>query len=293
MTDLSPALPQELERDIFELAAYIDPPSVPTMMLVAHRVKIWVKTLRFRVVMLYGSSWIGTKSNYPFGDDDKFSRLLAIPPATLRKSARHLCIHHVSLQVASYILSTCDNLQDLHLYPGDYASLLDTVGKLPLRRLHCDLHYLFSDPAHHLTHSLFSNITHLECFDRVARPPLPSYWAGLTNIPHLTHLSFYEPEFLPLVPQTLRDGASLQVLLFQINLDEEVGAGIVIPTRDPRFVQMILPMEDLEYTRDWLNGAVTGRDFWSRAEEHIRRRIVGEVTTYVMDGSIKFPVVEQ
>jgi hypothetical protein len=36
-----PTLPTELERAIFELAAFFDPDSLPVLLLVAHRVKIW------------------------------------------------------------------------------------------------------------------------------------------------------------------------------------------------------------------------------------------------------------
>ena len=34
-------LPPELERAIFEIVARTDPPSIPNLLLVAHRVKIW------------------------------------------------------------------------------------------------------------------------------------------------------------------------------------------------------------------------------------------------------------
>jgi hypothetical protein len=36
-----PLLPVELEKEIFQMAAYSRPLSIPRLMLVAHRVKIW------------------------------------------------------------------------------------------------------------------------------------------------------------------------------------------------------------------------------------------------------------
>ncbi|KAJ7627317.1 hypothetical protein FB45DRAFT_921059 [Roridomyces roridus] len=304
MTELSPALPQDLEGEIFLLAAYSNPPSVPTLMLVAQRVKAWVEVFRYRVMILYkknahhGVPW---DKDYPFPDDEEFSHLRSIPPVTLRNSVRHLFIQLLSKEMTKYFLSTCGDLQDLFLYPDGYSSLLDTLGELHLRRFHCDMQLLFSGSDEDLfgptnidfTHSLFSNITHLEFFDQVVSTPPLSYWAGLASIPHLTHLSFYEHEFLPLVPQALRDCPNLRVVLFQCTLNELDGeVGLVIPTRDLRFVQMASPDAIEGYTNDWLEGALTGRDFWSRADEHVRKRISGEVTSYVMDGSMELPTVD-
>ena len=41
MSLTEPRLPVELERKVFELAAHSRPKSIPTLLLVAHRVKIW------------------------------------------------------------------------------------------------------------------------------------------------------------------------------------------------------------------------------------------------------------
>ncbi|KAJ7626127.1 hypothetical protein FB45DRAFT_1060634 [Roridomyces roridus] len=288
MSDLCPVLPQDLERDIFLITSYTDPQSVPTLMLGAHRVKLWVEPLRFRAMILYGTILHRMEprmKDFPFTNDETFSRLFSIPPATLRDSVRNLCLQHVSLPVVEYILSTCDNIQDLSIFPAHHPSLLDIVGKLRLRHLHCDLQSLFSGIERNYvlahidyTHSLFSNITH---------PTLPN--ESLIHLPRPTG----PYKFLSLVPRTLRACPALRVILFQIITDEwdrEVDASI---TRDPRFVQMALPMTILEHASDWLDGVLTGSDYWARAEEHIKKRIAGEVTTYVMDESMELPVVEQ
>ncbi|KAJ7121829.1 hypothetical protein C8R43DRAFT_1136349 [Mycena crocata] len=47
-----PVLPVELEREIFEIAAHSRPRSVPTLVLVASRVKVWVEPFLYRTIFL-------------------------------------------------------------------------------------------------------------------------------------------------------------------------------------------------------------------------------------------------
>ncbi|KAJ6505111.1 hypothetical protein C8R45DRAFT_544408 [Mycena sanguinolenta] len=55
-SDHEPTLPPELERRIFEIAALACPVRIPTLMLVARRVKFLVEPLLYRVVFLKDST---------------------------------------------------------------------------------------------------------------------------------------------------------------------------------------------------------------------------------------------
>ncbi|KAJ7879703.1 hypothetical protein B0H13DRAFT_1571256, partial [Mycena leptocephala] len=47
-----PLLPPELERIIFELAAFVNPASMPSLLLVAPRVKIWIEPLLYETLII-------------------------------------------------------------------------------------------------------------------------------------------------------------------------------------------------------------------------------------------------
>ncbi|KAJ7204221.1 hypothetical protein C8J57DRAFT_386077 [Mycena rebaudengoi] len=49
-----PAFPEDLERCIFESAAFFHADCIPALLLVAHRVKIWIEPLFYKVVTIYG-----------------------------------------------------------------------------------------------------------------------------------------------------------------------------------------------------------------------------------------------
>lgn len=94
----------------------------------------------------------------------------------------------------------------------NHSSLLDVVGSLPLRRLHCRLEDLFMFQPIDLAHQLFSRLTHLELFP--GDTPTSVAWAGLAALPNLNHLSFSGLEFLRLVLEFVWTCKSLRVLIF-------------------------------------------------------------------------------
>ncbi|KAJ7651157.1 hypothetical protein FB45DRAFT_859766 [Roridomyces roridus] len=275
-------LPLELEREIFELVAYSQPLFVPTLSLVAKRVKAWVENLLYRVVVASDPNAITYEMPCP---DFRASQIKNLPPSVLRNSVRHLFLHTVPEEGAKFLLSHCENLDDLWISAA-YPSLLDIAGALPLRRLSCALEDFFQ--AHQAaieeprivrvdwTHPLFSHLTHLEIYS----PPeqfhdLP---AGLASLPNLTHLSLssgIDDSLLQLAPTIFRMcGNRLRILVFSTD-------GIPYPhnpelAEEVRFVQI-----NYAYMpEDWLAGALTGADFWSRAEEFVALRLTGQVELY-------------
>ncbi|KAJ7887124.1 hypothetical protein B0H14DRAFT_2696630 [Mycena olivaceomarginata] len=71
-----PKLPPELECTIFEIAALARPKMIPSLILVAHRVKHWVEPLLYRVIMVVPRTRpsSSTCSNSPFSPSKFCSR---------------------------------------------------------------------------------------------------------------------------------------------------------------------------------------------------------------------------
>ncbi|KAJ7203639.1 hypothetical protein GGX14DRAFT_300578, partial [Mycena pura] len=207
-----PILPAELEKEIFEMTAYTRPSSIPRLMLVAHRVKIWVEPLLFRVIVLDRFSKTPT---YPMADDDDFSGIQSLPTSVLRDSVRHLFLHNMPNTVSQFILSASSAVEDLWIQTFEVNSfLLPFIGVLPLKRLYCNLKALFADKVQiDFGHSLFSRLTHLELLDLRAT----DLYFDLALIPHLTHLAFNYPVFLDMSLTLLKTCKSLRVLVLVIS----------------------------------------------------------------------------
>ncbi|KAJ7863290.1 hypothetical protein B0H14DRAFT_3444159 [Mycena olivaceomarginata] len=149
-------LPVELEREIFETAALSDPRSILTLILVAHRVKVWIEPLLYRVVSHHPSS------TPTFGTSALAST--------------------VSPDELNAILTKCGNsIVNLGLFHRT----------LPLRRLSADLEPLFGGCAIDMGHRVFSRLTHLDLFDiNDYASPQDDWPARFAQLPALAHLSF-------------------------------------------------------------------------------------------------------
>ncbi|KAJ7900550.1 hypothetical protein B0H14DRAFT_3852369 [Mycena olivaceomarginata] len=275
-----PILPVELEKEIFQMAAYSRPLSIPCLMLVARRVKIWVEPLLFQVVVLSRHQCLDKTFipyTYPIADDDDFSSIQSQPTSVLRDSVRHLLLLRVPKTVAEFIVSASSTVEDLWISTAEpIAFLLPFIGILPLKRLYCDLKELFAHKAQiDFGHPLFSRLTHLELFDQKATD---SYF-DLALIPYLTHLAFNVPGLLHMSLTLLKTCKSLRVLVLVTLMPGHLSEMIVKRevlwqlSEDPRFVRMFC----LEFVDDWKTGALTGSDYWSRAEDFIMQRRSGEI----------------
>ncbi|KAJ7614897.1 hypothetical protein FB45DRAFT_1064529 [Roridomyces roridus] len=283
MSPGSPRIPPELEREIFEILASVDPDSVSQLILVAQRVKIWVEKYLYPIIILsYGES--NTRGGYPFHDSlsQSLSRFNRISPSILENAVYHLFLDGVGTHRAHSVLSSCKAVRDLWINCA-HSSLLDLAGELRLQRLQCDpLLFFRSQRNIDFGHPIFSHITHLELFfDSGAhnQEVITSVWTGLAVIPHLTHVAFSESRFLSTVaPQLLKTCGSLRVLIFlptNVDLDAHV-PNIPHLAEDVRFVQIIVSPQ-FSFLDDWKRGALGGRDYWSQAEALIARRRNGEI----------------
>ncbi|KAJ7636388.1 hypothetical protein FB45DRAFT_1024510 [Roridomyces roridus] len=276
MPALPPVLPPELEQQIFVLAAYCEPRSVPTLVLVAWRVKDWHLILIPLLIYCASHSPFANershqaKLSYPFPDRADFSRIRTISPPILRKSVHHLYLDIIPPDVAKTILSTCDSVRDLwiSLRADSESSIVEMAGHLRLRRLYCFIDELFGREAPiDFTLPLFSHLTHLELFCIHERDR--SQWLGIATIPRLTHFAFDEVSLLPLVATLLQRSRSLRVLIMCYGTLEGHPETELL-RQDMRFVQMASFLS----TEDWRAGALGGSDYWVRAEELIAGRMV-------------------
>ncbi|KAJ7089494.1 hypothetical protein C8R43DRAFT_1050600 [Mycena crocata] len=278
-----PFLPVELEREIFELAAHSRPCSVPTLMLVASRVKAWVEPLLYGTIFV-AQSYEPEPSGYPTlsGSDSFLDVIRAKPTTLLRASVRHV---FASSQDATWLLSTCLQIENLFVIGLGLEEHLTTLAALQLKRLCCSLVEIFlSISKIDFTHQLFSHLTHLWHFAHVGKAEL---WSGLALIPHLTHLTFSHPGFLPLYLGFLDTCKSLRVLVHREfgGGSYETEGGTVQLAENHRFVWMN-HTNSTDYQADWLVGAHTGTDFWSKAEDFVARRKAGQIPAgqYSLDG---------
>ncbi|KAJ6562724.1 hypothetical protein DFH09DRAFT_1364274 [Mycena vulgaris] len=246
-----PSLPFELERSIFETAALSRPLSVPSLMRVAWRVKHWVEPLLYRTLSICAD---GSTLGIPSCSMEIFTHIADTKSASfMHSSVRNLMLHLVSLDQCKTALAACSGVENLWIMltgTPDPASCIAVGSMSQLRHLHCDFEELcwlgitFAHPS-------FSHITHLELFHRLN----DDEWAGLTGLAHLTHLSFNAYGVL--------QAFGVHPLCVQISA-----------CFDPRFV--IIPIITT-HTEDWKRGALTGVDYWARADAFIAKRISGEI----------------
>ncbi|KAJ6569223.1 hypothetical protein B0H19DRAFT_1134904 [Mycena capillaripes] len=278
------SVPTELERVIFEMAADTRPLAIPTFMLVARRAKEWVKPLLYRTVSVCEKEKDVPEGHLFFRIDTLLQMIQSgnFPGHAVRK---------ILIQVdgdRAALLSACPNTENLWINADLGPNLFPQISVLPLKRLTCNLMMLFGpERPMDFTHRLFSRLTHFEILDSMlfnasGRDIDPTMLLNLALIPHLSHLAFAHVEdfsdvgfidfFLPL----LRTCKSLRVLIV---LDPYIHTVIAQHkdkeelAQDERFVVM----ECKFFTGDWILGAHTGTDYWSRAEDFVAKRRSGEI----------------
>ncbi|KAJ7183009.1 hypothetical protein C8R43DRAFT_18469 [Mycena crocata] len=271
-------LPADLEREIFEIVAHSWPLLIPRLLLVAWRVKLWLEPLIYRTLVL--SRFKSRIREYPSSGLDRWNIMQVIdsrPVSLFRDSVHNLFMSMFPNEDEAAILSACARVENLWISSSsDPADLLGRIGDLPLKRLYCFIASIVGDPRIDFTHRVFSQITHLQLFDTRLHQ-VDGISAGLATMPQLTHLSF-DHAYVPLWCILLSTCASLRVLIALCSKSalDDADPDMQQLAQDPRFVFMACP----EYVADWQTGALTGVDFWSRAESFIEKRRLGEVASH-------------
>ncbi|KAJ7453335.1 hypothetical protein B0H11DRAFT_2071829 [Mycena galericulata] len=271
----NPRLPEDLERQILEIAAFQDPTTVPTLLRVAKRTLLWLEPLLYRVLILFDEM-----STITFLRD----RLARKPDHIWRDGPRHLfmAIESVPDDVEA-ALAKCTGLQDLILYcdPAEPRRYLPHLEAMKLRHLGVNMEYLFGcHAAVDLRGAAFASLTHLFLLDDFHGPAEgvateAERWAAqIVLLTCLTHLAFVGDVPREILGTVLERCKTLQVV---VSLRPPLRRMTVqslhskLRLEDERFVIMLFST----FAEDWQEGARGGADFWARADEFVaakRRR---------------------
>ncbi|KAJ7060149.1 hypothetical protein C8F01DRAFT_1144159 [Mycena amicta] len=266
------ALPPELERIIFELAAWNDKDMMRSLLCVARRVCIWIEPLVHRVY---------TISILDAATLSRLQTLVETKPTLAKKDVLFLGLsRYLAHEEIQPIFSTCTNIIDLALWmPFTYPQLLVDMQPLTsLTYLSVDLLQLLGgeddftlSPAGLL--APLNSVTHLDITS--FRSPKLLDLLHSEALPALTHLGLgpraYSVEFvtdvlsLPGRKDTLR---LIVLSLDEVNHEEGTASSAEGEINDPRFCVVWCK----HFLDDWKIGAWGGRDFWALAEERVAER---------------------
>ncbi|KAJ6536839.1 hypothetical protein B0H19DRAFT_1270549 [Mycena capillaripes] len=263
-----PALPPELERQIFEICVISRPVLAPKLMLVASRVQEWVEPLLYRTIAV---QYTAIFDGYPNFTWDTILAAIHSKPPSFFHSVRNI---HLSIRsngtTAELLLAACTRVENLALRFADVLDFLPLIAPLSLNYFTADFTQFFL--CHLPTHPLFAHITHLALLGTALSAERAD---ELSLIPRLTHLSFERPALVGLSLRLLETCRSLIVLIALVHDAQIQNYCQYLPalSRDFRFVTMT----NYRYLEDWRRGVHAGTDYWTRAEDFIVRRRSGEI----------------
>ncbi|KAJ7062454.1 hypothetical protein B0H15DRAFT_463526 [Mycena belliarum] len=266
MNQFSPAIPLELEREIFETAAYSSPEVIRNLVLVAHRAYEWIDRIRYQTVSSHGSAC-------PFRFLQQAIRSNSKTDDFFHDRVRNLFVDFMKDGIQRNdlpdVLSMCTGVRSLVLLGVTVEPLMSTyLRNLKLQRLSFFLipGLVWIDPLY----PVFASLTHLDLFDDLSNGSVdfPSLLADLALLPALTHLALFNVDPAELEPEDIPALKKIEVLvIMELSKPHYLS---MYSFDDPRIVVMWLNNE--EYAEDWLNGTRGDPDFWARAELFIGMR---------------------
>ncbi|KAJ6574439.1 hypothetical protein B0H19DRAFT_1124492 [Mycena capillaripes] len=268
--------PPELERYIFEICGRSRPVVIPKLMLVAWRVLEWIEPLLYHTIAVQYTAAI---DDYPiFTWPVLLAAIRSKPASFFHYSVHNICIlFNDELQAnVETLLSVCTGVQNLSILRGIDGTTIDEMAlitRLRLTHFYGTLNSVASRPPP--THPSFAYITHLGLKSWDATWPPDDLMLlncdHLSFMPRLTHLSFDGSGYIQKSLHILETCKFLRVLVaFHVySPPSDIGA----LSRDLRFVAM----RNDNFLRDWQKGALTGVDYWARAEDFIAKRRSGEI----------------
>ncbi|KAJ7044395.1 hypothetical protein C8F04DRAFT_942311 [Mycena alexandri] len=192
---------EDLERLIFELAALSRPLWIPTLMLVARRVKYWVEPLLYRVVFVASERQIHKLRAYGFpAITTDLAAIVHKPPQFFANAVHSLNFDHIPA-ISHFVISlgACTGLTKLVLSVSPGPQGLHALSRLNhLRRLELvadGIDLLDEDPV-----PVFPCLTHLELMVPEDRSDESDY-SDLEKLPRLfprlTHFALCSPPTHP------------------------------------------------------------------------------------------------
>ncbi|KAJ7445068.1 hypothetical protein FB451DRAFT_1412890 [Mycena latifolia] len=238
-------LPLDLEREIFETAAYRDRAMIPTLLLVCHRVHAW-QPLLYRVFTLtHGAEnlWSAIES-----------AIESKPANFFHTAVRHVWVSSVSKRTSlvKNLLEHCSGITNLCMDDPLDSDLLPALSAMRLQRFAFTLPL---PPPLRLDHPLFLSVTHLDIYDETF-DDVKNWkdWSHLASLPALTHVCLSEEMAKAILAQLVAECRNLLIVLVIADIN-------TLTVTDPRVV-----VASLDYAEDWTKGAWGGDDMWVRAE---------------------------
>ncbi|KAJ7851240.1 hypothetical protein B0H14DRAFT_3866359 [Mycena olivaceomarginata] len=252
-------LPVELERLVFECAAE-NTSEIPTLVLVAHRVRIWLEPLLYRTIHL---------SSY-----NVLELLKAKPAPFLASTVRHVIVWPAVRDPTALgsFLELClgvTNFASLTIFgvPG----LLPALGNMRLQRLSGVIEGLFRDPAKaddnddevitvDIGHPLFSTLSHLDILDEIDPEGMGPEWLNdLSTLPALTHLSFNNPPNSEILHTMLQACPRIHVFIAAFHVSGKARAHAYVESMSIRDIRFVVATYSDHYG-DWELGTKGGAD---------------------------------
>ncbi|KAJ7158157.1 hypothetical protein C8R46DRAFT_1292255 [Mycena filopes] len=273
-----PRLPLELERLIFEVAAHSYPTGIPTLMLVAWRIRNRIEPLLYRVLWI-GDNNTRTDHGLPVITVVALLQALNARPTLFARSVECLLfdddLKHLPNATLHTIFSACPGITTLCSYIDlEERSLKRLESLRNLRRLRLDVLGLFISANFNFAHPLFRNLTHLELLNQLFFPEEKDLYAVMTIIPNLSHIAFDLPVLGRFMEPLFETHARLCCFVLFYEMRDELLAG-------PRRPEVVHIPERFDFKADWFRGVQTGEDHWTLAEEFIAAKRAGRVDSSI------------
>ncbi|KAJ7339782.1 hypothetical protein DFH08DRAFT_246882 [Mycena albidolilacea] len=277
-----PKLPPELECTIFEIAALARPKMIPSLILVAHRVKHWVEPLLYRVIMVVppNEALEFDTLQFPLFTFEILFKVIATKPLEfLQNAVRYLYIDGpVESAELQSICTACKHVVSLFHYEGPRArlvpELLDNLQHLRYLALSFDI---LRDCHTGRQTSCVSHITRLELFDTQEDPWVDDLCRYLPLMTCLTHIAFDSVLHDQPVQTALLATKNLRCILLLVNADyvsQRLRNLDPLLLEDDRFLCL---GQAQDWREEWLQGAAMGENFWAVADSFLVARRNGKV----------------
>jgi hypothetical protein len=246
-----------------------------------------LQPLLYRVIVFAGDTDVPQHRMPPLWPNE------LAPVRTAPLHVRHLALYSISaFTEIKNLLAVCTGVRNLAFYFATDPSFIPYLERIRPLLLCVDGGDLFAGTPD-FSHPMFANVTHLDLADT----EFPAYnedsWQSLALLPCMTHISFnfYTEKKVPVrfLRMLLSDSKLLQALIIIWANDQvyEVGddAGAKYPTHDVRFVMTVCD----DFLDDWIGGAWGRADLWDRADEFIRLKRRGDISSESHSCSIRLP----
>ncbi|KAJ7057511.1 hypothetical protein C8F01DRAFT_1372174 [Mycena amicta] len=231
----APLLPQELEREIFQLAASSNEECIGNLMRVARRTLTWTEPFLFVSIKMYASGADDIQQTFFLEGRER-------PPDFFANAVRHVVVSTWDpvFCAALKLCSRATHVAIAGIRENDHNEVFAIFSQMPLRRLATHLLKFLhstSDIHKHAKLPFCKDLTHLDLFD--TEFDLAQLYPFITSLPSLTHLALGFLASWTFIESLLSECRHLQVLVVlwePARAGEGLWASSTVPLRDARFV---------------------------------------------------------